>query len=44
MKMLEFCVGIFLIVFSILFIEIIIKVAIMVFSEIKDMLDDWRKV
>ena len=41
--MLEFFVGLFLILFSILFIVIIIDVAIMVFRGIKDMLDDWRK-
>lgn len=44
MKMIEFFVGIFLILFSIMLIGIIIYVAIMVFHEIKDMLDDWRKV
>lgn len=44
MKMLEFFVGIFLILFSILMIGIIIYAAIMVFSELKDMLDDWRKI
>lgn len=42
--MIEFFVGIFLILFSIPIIGLIIYAAIMVFSEIKDMLDDWRKV
>ena len=41
--MLEFFVGIFLILLSILFITLIIGAAAMVFSEIKEMLNDWRK-
>ena len=44
MKMLEIFLGIFLLLFSILFIGLTIHAAIMVFSELKDMLDDWRKV
>ena len=43
MKMLEIFLGIFLLLFSILFIGLTIHAAIMVFSELKDMLDDWRK-
>ena len=40
MKMIEVLVGIFLICSSV----IIIYAAKIVFSQIKDMLDDWRKV
>ena len=43
MKILEVLAVIFLILFSILFIGLTIHAAIMVFSEIKDMLDDWRE-
>lgn len=44
MKILEVLAVIFLILFSILFIVLVIHGAIMVFSELKDMLDDWRKI
>lgn len=43
MKILEVLAVIFLILFSIEIIGIIIHAAIIVFSELKDMLDDWRK-
>lgn len=43
MKMLEVLAVIFLIVFSIWFIVLAIYGAIMVFSGLKDMLDDWRE-
>lgn len=44
MKILEVLAVIFLILCSIWFIVLIIYGAMMVFSELKDMLDDWRKV
>ena len=44
MKILEVLAVIFLILFSIWFIVLIIYGAIMVFSELKDMLDDWREL
>lgn len=44
MKTLEVLAVIFLILFSIWFIVLIIYGAMMVFSELKDMLDDWREL
>lgn len=44
MKILEVLAVIFLILVSIWFIVLIIYGAIMVFSELKDMMDDWRKL
>lgn len=44
MKILEVLAVIFLILFSIWFIVLIIYGAMMVFSELKDMLDDWREL
>lgn len=44
MKILEVLAVIFLILFSILVIVLVIYGAIMVLSELKDMLDDWRKI